>query len=56
MSIPDTQFANLNMDGSNVKLPILSAVGGLLGATVNIDPMDLGQLPISNCYGGLKFC
>ncbi|HBG82398.1 MAG TPA: hypothetical protein DDX00_01160 [Acinetobacter radioresistens] len=56
MSIPDTQFANLNMDGSNVKLPISSAVGGLLGATVNIDPMDLGQLPISNCYGGLKFC
>ncbi len=56
LSIPDTQFANLNMDGSGVRLSALEAIGGVLGATVDIPKMDLGQKPVSNCYGNLKFC
>ncbi|MFW1859630.1 hypothetical protein [Acinetobacter defluvii] len=56
LSIPDTQFANLNMDGSGVRLSAGDAIGGILGATVDIPAMDLGQRPVNNCYGTLKFC
>ena len=56
LSIPQTQFKDLNMDGSAVSLSLGSAIGGILGATVNIPAMDLGQVPVNNCYGSLKFC
>ncbi|MDQ9021416.1 hypothetical protein RFI02_09895 [Acinetobacter sichuanensis] len=56
LSVPDTQFANLTMDGSGVRLSALDAIGGILGATVDIPAMDLGQRPVNNCYGTLKFC
>lgn len=56
LSVPDTQFANLDMDGSGVRLSAFDAIGGILGATVDIPAMDLGQRPVSNCYGTLKFC
>ncbi len=56
LSIPDTQFANLNADGSQVTIGIGQALGGIFGGTVNIPAMDLGQTPVNNCYGKLKFC
>lgn len=55
ISIPQTQFNNLNIT-QQVNVGLLSAVGGIIGAPVNLDAVDLGQMPISNCYGSLKFC
>lgn len=55
ISIPQTQFNNLNIT-QQVNVGLLSAVGGIIGAPVNLDAVDLGQMPISNCYGNLKFC
>ncbi len=56
ISIPQTQFNNLNIT-QDVYLNALGAVSGaLLGTPVNLAPVDLGQMPISNCYGNLKFC
>ncbi|WP_336721973.1 hypothetical protein [Acinetobacter soli] len=55
ISIPQTQFNNLTIT-QQVNVGLLSAIGGVIGAPVNLDPVDLGQMPISNCYGNLKFC
>lgn len=56
MSIPETQFTNLSVD-ETIRLNGVGAVfGALFKTAVNMDGVDLGQLPISNCYGGLKFC
>lgn len=56
ISIPQTQFNNLSID-QRVNISVLSALpGALLGTPVNLDAVDLGQMPISNCYGNLKFC
>ncbi|WP_081401048.1 hypothetical protein [Acinetobacter soli] len=56
ISIPQTQFNNLSID-QTVNISVLSALpGALLGTPVNLAPVDLGQMPISNCYGNLKFC
>lgn len=56
MSIPDTQFNNLSVNQA-VYLSAFGAIGGaVLGTEVNLPGIDLGQIPISNCYGGMKFC
>ena len=56
MSIPDTQFNNLSVN-QTVYLSAFGAIGGaILGTEVNLAAVDLGQLPVSNCYGGMKFC
>lgn len=56
LSIPQTTFENLNIDGSSVKIGVLEAAGGILGATIQFPGIDLGQRPVNNCYGSLKFC
>lgn len=55
ISLPTTQFSNLTMSQA-VKLNAFDAIGGALGQQVDLAGVDLGQIPISNCYGGLKFC
>ena len=56
MSLPDTQFNDLSVT-QTVYLSAIGAVGGaILGTEVNLGGIDLGQKPISNCFGGLKFC
>lgn len=32
------------------------AVGGVLGATINLNNIDLNQTPPDNCYGSARFC
>jgi len=55
ISLPTTQFANLQIT-QPVKLNAFDAIGGALGQVVDLAAVDLGQQPISNCYGGVKFC
>lgn len=55
ISIPQTQFNNLNIT-QRVDVGLFDAALGIFGAPVNLAPVDLGQMPISNCYGNLKFC
>lgn len=55
ISLPTTQFADLQMTQA-VKLNAFAAIGGALGQEVNLAGVDLGQTPISNCFGSLKFC
>lgn len=56
LSIPQTTFQNLNIDGSSVNIPLLDAAAGILGSTIQFPGIDLGQMPVNNCYGKLKFC
>ena len=57
ISIPQTQFNNLNITQDVFLSTFGQAVpGAILGTPVNLAPVDLGQMPISNCYGNLKFC
>lgn len=57
LSIPDTQFKDLNIDGSGTSISVTAAIGGIVfGAPVNLPALDLGQKPVNNCYGALKFC
>ena len=40
-----------------IEIPVLNAVGNILfNGRINLPPVDFGQKPPSNCYGGLKFC
>ena len=56
ISIPQTQFNNLNIT-QDVFLSATGAIAGAaLGTAVNLDAVDLGQIPINNCYGNLTFC
>ena len=57
ISIPQTQFNNLNITQDVFLSTFGQALpGAILGTPVNLAPVDLGQMPISNCYGNLKFC
>lgn len=56
MSIPKVTFDNLNVDGSQVNISAGEAITGILGRTLEFPAMDLGQRPVHNCYGSLKFC
>ncbi len=40
----------------NIPIGAITALGGVLGLPVNIDPIDLAQQHVANCYGTLKFC
>ncbi len=55
MTIPQTQFANLSTT-QTVNLGVVTALTGALGVPVNLNAIDLGQTPVNNCYGKLKFC
>ncbi len=40
-----------------IEIPVLAGVGNILfNGRINLPPVDFGQKPLSNCYGGLKFC
>jgi hypothetical protein len=55
ISVPNVQINNITSNQS-VRVDTLAAVGGLFGGATNITPVDFQQTPITNCYGGLKFC
>lgn len=56
ISIPQAQFNDLEIT-QQVSLSGIGAIAGaILNTPVNINPIDLGQMPAQNCYGGLKFC
>ncbi len=55
LSIPDVVI-NGATSNQLVNLGAVTALGGILGAAINLTPIDFGQQHLQNCYGGLKFC
>lgn len=37
-------------------LPFGDAINGVLGAEITISNIDLGQIPVDNCFGSANFC
>lgn len=56
MSIPTTQFDGLVAEQPLFLNALGAIAGSILNTEVNIKGIDLGQMPISNCFGGYKFC
>ncbi|MDF3029883.1 MAG: hypothetical protein K0R03_441 [Moraxellaceae bacterium] len=55
MYLPQVQLPNITSN-QTVRVSTLEAVGGIFGGQVDINPVDLQQLPVDNCYGNLRFC
>lgn len=55
ISIPRVQLPNITSNQS-IRIDTLDAIGGVFGARTDINPVDLQQTPVDNCYGGLTFC
>ncbi|MDP2226136.1 MAG: hypothetical protein Q8J78_01490 [Moraxellaceae bacterium] len=55
MSIPDVQIPNLTTNQS-IRIGTLDVIGGLFGGAVNVNPVDLQQRPVDNCWGPTTFC
>ncbi len=54
LSIPQANITGFT--SSTVHLGAFEALGALVGFTVELNNLDLGQRPVDNCYGGLTFC
>lgn len=54
MEVPQVEIKNFT--SQRVFLSSLEAVGGTVGIDVALNSIDMGQVPIDNCYGGLSFC
>ena len=51
--LPDVQL----VIGDMADVGAFAALGGAaFGTRVDIDPVDLGQRPVDNCFGALTFC
>ncbi len=55
LSLPSVTIANLSSN-SEIDVPLLTALTGTFGSKVTLAAFDLGQTPVQNCYGSLKFC
>ena len=55
LSLPDVTIKDPVIT-QRIELSLLSAGVGLFGGRVDIQGIDLGQIPAKNCYGTLKFC
>ncbi len=55
MSIPQVQMTNITSN-AQVEVPFGAVVGNIFGGAINIQPLDLGQKPASNCWGSTNFC
>ena len=50
LSVPQVTIPHLIIE-QELEVDALDALG-----TVNLEDVDLGQVPVDNCYGSLKFC
>lgn len=55
LSLPSVTIDNLSSN-SEIDVPLLTALTGTFGSKVTLAAFDLGQTPVQNCYGTLKFC
>lgn len=55
MYMPQVQFTNISTN-QPIRVPTTAVIGGLFGAAVNVNPVDLQQRPADNCWGTLTFC
>jgi hypothetical protein len=55
MYVPQVQLPDV-ISNQSIRIGTLDAIAGLFGSRVDIDPVDLQQRPIDNCWGGLTFC
>ena len=56
ISVPQAQFNNLVITQPVTVDAIGAVLGAIINTPVNLNPIDLGQIPAHNCYGNLKFC
>lgn len=54
MEVPQVEIKNFT--SQRVFLSSLEAVGGTVGIDVALNSIDMGQVPVDNCYGALTFC
>lgn len=45
-----------NAKSAKFRVDVIDAVRGIVGQPVAADQIDLKQVPVDNCYGGLTFC
>jgi hypothetical protein len=55
MSLPQVVLQDIVSD-ARIDLGILALAGGIFGANVTVPGVDLGQKPVSNCWGSTNFC
>lgn len=55
ISIPQVVFQDLVVN-QKIEVPLLQVVGGLFGGRVALEGVDLGMLPVDNCWGTSTFC
>jgi hypothetical protein len=55
MNIPSATIETVTST-QTVILTAAQAATGIFGLRVDVQPVDFGQNPVPNCYGGLKFC
>lgn len=55
LSIPRVQVPDI-VSNQSIRIGTLAVIGGLFGAQVDVNPVDLQQRPVDNCYGTLTFC
>ncbi len=55
ITLPNLQVNNLVIS-EYIPIEVGDILGGLFNQPINLKPVDLGQQPVKNCYGGLKFC
>lgn len=55
LSIPQVTIEKLEIQKQTPQLTV-SALGALFGQPANLQNVDLGQVPVDNCYGALQFC
>lgn len=55
MSLPQVVLQDIVSD-ARIDLGILALAGGIFGANITVQGVDLGQKPVSNCWGSTNFC
>jgi hypothetical protein len=55
MYLPQVQIPDL-VSNQSIRISTLEVIGGLFGGQVDVNPVDLQQRSVDNCYGNMTFC
>lgn len=55
MYLPQVQLPNITSN-QPIRISTLEVFGGIFGGQVDVNPVDLQQRPVDNCFGNLAFC
>ncbi len=56
MNIPQTNIDLSDNPTGRAYVGTFEALGGIINIPLNLASLNLGQIPVQNCYNGLKFC